>query len=116
MLPVLTVRRRGAVSAPPGWESWSQLPGRLGTTGILRGYSTAPPVYVAFVVDVFSRRIVGWRVPSSLRSDRALDARLGAPGVELDAGLQGLGATRTPRNAIAASTRAIGITVERTSR
>ena len=31
-------------------------------------------VYVAFVIDVFSRRIVGWRVPSSLRSDLALDA------------------------------------------
>jgi len=31
-------------------------------------------VYVAFVVDVFSRKIVGWRVSSSLRSDLALDA------------------------------------------
>ncbi len=30
--------------------------------------------YVAFVVDVFSRRIVGWRVSSSLKSDLALDA------------------------------------------
>lgn len=31
-------------------------------------------VYVAFVVDAFSRRIVGWRVSRSLRSDLALDA------------------------------------------
>ena len=31
-------------------------------------------VYVAFVIDVFSRRIVGWRVSKSLRSDLALDA------------------------------------------
>ena len=31
-------------------------------------------VYVAFVIDVFSRRIVGWRASSSLRSDLALDA------------------------------------------
>lgn len=31
-------------------------------------------VYVAFVIDVFSRAIVGWRVSSSLRSDLALDA------------------------------------------
>lgn len=31
-------------------------------------------VYVAFVTDVFSRRIVGWRVLRSLRSDLALDA------------------------------------------
>jgi transposase InsO family protein len=31
-------------------------------------------VYVALVIDVFSRRIVGWRASSSLRSDLALDA------------------------------------------
>ena len=30
--------------------------------------------YVAFVIDVFARCIVGWRVSSSLRSDLALDA------------------------------------------
>jgi len=30
--------------------------------------------YVAFVIDVFSRYIVGWRVSRSLRSDLALDA------------------------------------------
>jgi hypothetical protein len=31
-------------------------------------------MYVAFVIDVFSRRIAGWRASSSLRSDLALDA------------------------------------------
>jgi len=31
-------------------------------------------VYVAFVIDAFSRRIVGWRATSALRSDLALDA------------------------------------------
>src|SRR5439155_12073300 len=31
-------------------------------------------VYVAFVIDGFSRRIVGWWAASSLRSDLALDA------------------------------------------
>src|SRR5512134_1874726 len=31
-------------------------------------------VYVAFVMDLYSRRIVGWRVSSTLRSDLALDA------------------------------------------
>jgi transposase InsO family protein len=31
-------------------------------------------VYVAFVIDVFARRIVGWRVDTTLRSDLALDA------------------------------------------
>ena len=30
--------------------------------------------YVAFVVDVFSRRIVGWRVAASLHAELALDA------------------------------------------
>jgi putative transposase len=31
-------------------------------------------VYVAFVIDVCARRIVGWRASSSLRTDLALDA------------------------------------------
>ena len=31
-------------------------------------------VYVAFVIDVFSRRIVGWRASTSMRTDLALDA------------------------------------------
>ena len=31
-------------------------------------------VYVAFVIDVFARRIVGWRVAASMRTDFVLDA------------------------------------------
>ena len=31
-------------------------------------------VYTAFVIDVFARRIVGWRVSASLRTDFVLDA------------------------------------------
>jgi len=31
-------------------------------------------VYVAFVIDAFARRIVGWRVSSSMRTDFVLDA------------------------------------------
>ena len=34
----------------------------------------AGTVYVSFVIDAFSRRIVGWRVSSTLRTDLALDA------------------------------------------
>ena len=30
--------------------------------------------YVAFVIDVFARRIVGWRVSASMRTDFVLDA------------------------------------------
>ena len=39
----------------------------------MRG-SSLGSVFVAFVIDAFARRIVGWRVSSSLRSDIALDA------------------------------------------
>jgi transposase InsO family protein len=31
-------------------------------------------VYVAFVIDVFSRRIIGWRVARSMHTDLVLDA------------------------------------------
>lgn len=31
-------------------------------------------LYVAFVIDVFARRIVGWRVSSTMRTDFVLDA------------------------------------------
>ncbi|NYE31234.1 transposase InsO family protein [Rhodanobacter sp. K2T2] len=31
-------------------------------------------VYVAFVIDVFARRIVGWKVSRSARTDFVLDA------------------------------------------
>ena len=31
-------------------------------------------VYVAFVIDVFARRIVGWRVSASLHTDFVLEA------------------------------------------
>ena len=31
-------------------------------------------MYVAFVIDVYARRIVGWRVSSSMRTDFVLDA------------------------------------------
>ena len=31
-------------------------------------------VYVAFIIDVFARRIVGWRVSRSMRTDFVLDA------------------------------------------
>jgi transposase InsO family protein len=36
-------------------------------------------VYVVFVIDVFARRIVGWRVSSSMRTDFVLDAQEQAP-------------------------------------
>jgi putative transposase len=49
-------------------------PNRLWVADLTYVATWAGFVYVAFVVDVFSRRIVGWRASTSLRSDLALDA------------------------------------------
>lgn len=49
-------------------------PNRLWVADLTYVATWAGFVYVAFVIDVFSRRIVGWRVSRSLRSDLALDA------------------------------------------
>ena len=49
-------------------------PNRLWVADLTYVATWAGFVYVAFVVDAFSRRIVGWRVSSSLRSDLAIDA------------------------------------------
>ena len=38
-------------------------------------------VYVAFIVDVFSRMVIGWQASRSLRSDLAIDALEMAHGV-----------------------------------
>ena len=47
-------------------------------------------VYVASVIDVFARRIVGWRVAASMRTDFVLDAleqAISARGGTMPAGL-----------------------------
>jgi len=73
--------------------------------------------YVAFVIDVFSRRIVGWRVSSSLKSDLALDAleqalhaRPDASGVvhHSDRGTQYTSIRYTERLAAAGLERSVG--------
>jgi putative transposase len=46
--------------------------------------------YVAFIIDAFSRMIVGWRVATSLRAELALDALEMAVWARQDAGLDGL--------------------------
>jgi transposase InsO family protein len=74
-------------------------------------------VYVAFVIDVFSRCIVGWRVSSSLKSDLALDAleqalhaRRDATGViqHSDRGTQYTSIRYTERLAAAGLERSVG--------
>jgi len=74
-------------------------------------------VYVAFIIDVYSRSIVGWRVSSSLRSDLALDAleqalHARAPDERLvhhsDRGVQYLSIRYTERLAEAGIERSVG--------
>jgi putative transposase len=61
--PDLVTRRFTATRPNPRWVA------DLTYVATWRGF-----VYVAFVIDVFARRIVGWRASRSLRSDLALDA------------------------------------------
>lgn len=49
-------------------------PDRLWVADITYVRTFAGWVYCAFVTDVFSRRVVGWQVSTSLRTDLALDA------------------------------------------
>jgi len=74
-------------------------------------------VYAAFVIDAFSRKVVGWRVSRSLRSDLALDAleqalyaRRGANGLvhHSDRGVQYLSIRYTERLAEAGIEPSVG--------
>jgi putative transposase len=49
-------------------------PDRLWVADLTYVWTVAGFVYAAFVIDAFSRRIVGWRVSTSLRAELALDA------------------------------------------
>ena len=49
-------------------------PDRLWVADLTYVWTQAGFCYSAFIIDAFSRRIVGWRVSSSLRTDLALDA------------------------------------------
>jgi len=49
-------------------------PDRLWVADITYVRTFAGWVYCAFVLDVFSRRVMGWQVSTSLRTDLALDA------------------------------------------
>jgi putative transposase len=49
-------------------------PDRLWVADLTYVWTRAGFCYASFVIDAFSRRILGWRVSSSLRTDLALDA------------------------------------------
>jgi len=55
-------------------QFYADAPNQLWVADLTYVATWAGFVYVAFVIDVFSRAIVGWRVSRSLRSDLALDA------------------------------------------
>lgn len=92
-------------------------PNRLWVADITYVWTTRGFCYVAFVVDVFSRRIVGWRVSTSLRADLALDAlemaiwsRRGVEGLvhHSDRGVQYLAIRYTERLAEAGAVNSVG--------
>ncbi len=55
-------------------EFVADAPDRLWVADITYCRTYAGWVYAAFVLDVFSRRVVGWQLSTSLRTDLALDA------------------------------------------
>jgi len=55
-------------------EFHADAPNRLWVADFTYVATWAGFVYVAFVIDVFSRQIAGWRVSASMRTDLALDA------------------------------------------
>ena len=52
----------------------AERPNRLWVADFTYAATWAHTVYAAFVIDVFSRRIVGWRADTSMRTDLVLDA------------------------------------------
>jgi putative transposase len=93
-------------------------PNRLWLADLTYVWTRAGFVYTAFIVDAFSRAIVGWRVSASLRTDLALDAlemALHARGTALpglvhhsDRGVQYLAIRYTERLAAAGAVNSVG--------
>jgi putative transposase len=65
-------------------------PDRLWVADLTYVWTRSGFCYASFVIDAFSRRIVGWRVSASLRTDLALDALEMAIFTRGDAHLTGL--------------------------
>jgi len=66
--------RRATTGRPGEWQFTATRPNQLWVAGITYVATWMGFVYVAFVIDVFARYIVGWRVANSLRTDLVLDA------------------------------------------
>src|SRR2546426_1220159 len=66
-----------SVSVRPTWSTGTSVRPHLTDSGWPTSPTSAPGmavVYTAFVTDVFSRYIVGWKVSTALRAEVALDA------------------------------------------
>jgi len=74
--PVTTRRGKGSDDRPDLVQRQFTAPGpnALRVADITYVRTFAGWVYAAFVLDVFSRRVVGWQLSNSLRTDLALDA------------------------------------------
>ena len=93
-------------------------PNRLWLADITYVWTVSGFCYAAFIVDAFSRRIVGWRVAANLRADLALDAlemAIWARGSDLaglvhhsDRGVQYLAIRYTERLADAGAVNSVG--------
>jgi putative transposase len=74
---ITTTRAEAAVAGPPDLvdrQFTASRPNQLWVSDFTYVATWRGFVYVAFVIDVFARRIVGWRVSSSLHTDFVLDA------------------------------------------
>jgi len=93
-------------------------PNRLWVADLTYVWTVSGFCYTAFIVDAFSRRIVGWRVAASLRAELALDAlemAIWARGDDLaglvhhsDRGVQYLAIRYTERLADAGAVTSVG--------
>jgi putative transposase len=74
--PRTTIPGHGADARPDlvGRAFTAAAPDQLWVADITYCRTFAGWVYAAFVMDVFSRRVVGWQLSKSLRTDLALDA------------------------------------------
>ena len=78
---------------PPTWSNRqfaADRPNRLWVADLTYVKTHTGWVYVAFVIDVFSRCVVGWQTSTSLRSDLAIDALEMAIHARKDPDLDGL--------------------------
>jgi putative transposase len=74
---VRTTRPDGKANRPPDLverDFTADAPNRLWVTDLTFVPTWAGVAYVCFIVDAFSRRIVGWRVASHMRTVMVLDA------------------------------------------